>query len=114
MHYYCIMLARLAIDYFLSVLCEPQWKTPEEWECVLSTIRTTIFTNQNCELTRHESGDLQLTYLDGDPLGIKEHLKSKLEQRLASGLNRAPWWGNYGVRIKIENRFDFESGSQNA
>jgi hypothetical protein len=113
-HYYCVMLARLAIDYFLAVLCEPQWKTPEEWECVLSTIRTTLFTNQNCELTRHESGDLELIYLDGDPLGIKEHLKSMLDRRLAAGLNRVPWWGNRGVRIKIEDRFDLGNGSQNA
>lgn len=113
-HYYCVMLARLAIDYFLAVLCEPQWKTPEEWECVLSTIRTTLFTNQNCELTRHESGDLELIYLDGDPLGIKDHLKLMLERRLASGLNRVPWWGNRGARIKIEDRFDLGNGSQNA
>jgi hypothetical protein len=113
-HYYCVMLARLAIDYFLSVLCESQWKTPEEWECVLSTIRTTLFANQNCELTRHESGDLELIYLDGDPQGIKEHLQSMLERRLASGLNRVPWWGNRGVRIKIEDRFDLGSASQNA
>jgi hypothetical protein len=113
-HYYCVMLARLVIDYFLAVLGEPQWKTPEEWECVLSTIRTTLFTNQNCELTRHESGDLELIYLDGDPLGIKAHLKSMLDRRLASSLNRVPWWGNRGVRIKIEDRFNLGSGSQNA
>lgn len=111
-HYYCVMLARMVTDYFLSILCEPRWKSAEEWECVLSTIRATLFTNQNCELSRHESGDLQLTYLDGDPLGIKEHLKSILERRSISGLNRVSWWGNRGIRINIEDRFNLNIGSQ--
>ena len=46
-HYYCVMLARLTIDYFLSVLCESTWQSPQEWSCTLSTIRTAIFSNQN-------------------------------------------------------------------
>jgi hypothetical protein len=42
-HYYCIMLARLAVDYFRSQLCIPQWRSPEDWKCVFSTIRTSIY-----------------------------------------------------------------------
>lgn len=111
-HYYCVMLARQAIDYFLTVFGEASWQTPEEWECVLSTIRTTIFSNQNCELTVSEKGNLLLTYLDGDPLGIKNHLKSMLEKRLAINLNRVSWWGNIGVQINIVDKFDLGSGPQ--
>jgi len=109
-HYYCVMLARLAIDYFLATLCEPKWKKPEDWKCVLSTIRATIFTNQNCEVTIHESGDLLLTYLDGDPLGVKQHLKSMLLRRSQAGLNRVSWWGNRGLKIQIKDRFNFKNG----
>ncbi len=71
-HYYCVMLARLTIDYFRSLLCIPQWRSPEDWQCVLSTIRTTIFSNQNCDLSLDDSGDLLITYLDGDRHGIKK------------------------------------------
>jgi hypothetical protein len=106
-HYYCVMLARLTIDYFLSVLCLPAWRTPEDWECVLSTIRTCIFSNQNCELSLHESGDLLITYLDGDRQGIKKRLKDLLEKRKASGLNQVSWWGNRGVQIAIKNQYAF-------
>ncbi len=77
-------------------------------------IRTTIFSNQNCELSLDESGDLQLTYLDGDPLGIKDNLKKMLAQRKQAGLNQVSWWGGRGISIKIEDRFKLESGSQNA
>ena len=42
-HYYCVMLARLTIDYFLSCFCESAWKDPQDWSCTLSTIRTTHF-----------------------------------------------------------------------
>ncbi len=60
-HYYCVMLARLAVDYFRSVLCAKRWRTPEDWQCVLSTIRTAIFSNQNCELSIDATGDFPIT-----------------------------------------------------
>ncbi len=106
-HYYCVMLARLTIDYFKSVLCVPQWRSPEDWECVLSTIRTSIFSNQNCELSLDDSGDLLLTYLDGDRHGIKKKLAKMFKQRKDAGLNQVSWWGNRGVQIEIKNQYEF-------
>jgi hypothetical protein len=105
-HYYCVMLARLTIDYFKSVLCVPQWRSPEDWECVLSTIRTSIFSNQNCELSLDDSGDLLLTYLDGDRHGIKKKLAKMFKQRKDAGLNQVSWWGNRGVQIEIKNQYE--------
>lgn len=104
-HYYCIMLARLAVDYFRSVLCIPQWRTPEDWQCVLSTVRTSIFSNQNCELSLTESGDLLITYVDGDSYGIKKRLAHILEERKNAGLNRVSWWGNRGVLVQIKDQY---------
>ena len=106
-HYYCVMVARLTIDYFLSLLCNPQWRSPEDWECVLSTIRTSIFSNQNCELTINDSGDFLITYLDGDRQGIKKRLAQLLNQRKVNGLNKVSWWGGRGVQIEIKNQYDF-------
>jgi len=104
-HYYCVMLARMTIDYFRSVLCCSEWQSPEDWKCVLSTIRTSMFSNQNCELSRHDSGDLLLTFLDGDRYGIKTKLAKRMEQRKKAGLNRVSWWGDIGVRIEIKNQY---------
>ena len=112
-HYYCVMIARLLIDYFRSVLKEPQWRMPEGWESVLSTIRTSVFSNQNCELTLDDTGDLLLTYLDGDPTGIKANMREMLERRREAGLNQVSWWGNRGVRIRIEDRYGFAGGPGN-
>ena len=104
-HYYCVMIARLLVDYFRRVLCEPRWKKGEGWESVLSTIRNTIFSNQNCELSLDDVGDLQLTYLDGDPNGIKTNLKQMLERRKDANLNKVSWWGGRGVKVQIEDRY---------
>lgn len=104
-HYYCAMLARMTIDYFRSVLCCREWQSPEDWKCVLSTIRTSMFSNQNCELSRHDSGDLLLTFLDGDRYGIKTKLAKRMAQRKEAGLNKVSWWGNIGVRIEIKNQY---------
>jgi hypothetical protein len=106
-HYYCVMLARLTIDYFRSVLCVPKWRSTEDWECVLSTIRTSLFSNQNCALSLDESGDLLLTYLDGDRHNVKTTAAQKLKQRKEAGLNQVSWWGGRGVQIEVKNQYDF-------
>lgn len=105
-HYYCVMLAKLTIDYFRSILCCPEWQMPENWHCNLSTIRTSIFSSQNCELALHDSGDLQLTYLDGDQHGIKKALQNRMEQRKNAGINKVSWWGGIGVRIAIKDQYE--------
>ena len=106
-HYYCVMLARIVVDYFSAVFRVPQWRTPEEFKCVLSTIRTCIFSNQNCELTLHESGDLLITFLDGDRQGIKKRLAELLLSRKEAGLNTVSWWGNRGVRVQVTDQYAF-------
>ncbi len=104
-HYYCVMLARLTIDYFRSILCCREWQTPEDWKCILSTIRTSMFSNQNCELSRHDSGDLLLTFLDGDRYGIKTELAKRMKQRKKAGLNKVSWWNGIGVQIAIKDQY---------
>ena len=93
--YYRVMLARLTIDYFRSVLCCRKWQNPEDWKCALSTIRTSMFSNQNCELSLHDSGYLLLTFLDGDLYGIKTELAKRMEQRKEAGSNKVSWGGGY-------------------
>lgn len=112
-HYYCVMLARIVVDYFISALSEPQWRSPEEFQCVLSTIRTCIFSNQNCELALHESGDLLITYLDGDRQGIKKRLAESLLCRKEAGLNKVSWWGNRGIRVQVTDQYAFKGAVHN-
>ena len=111
-HYYCVMLARQCFDFFISIFSQPKWKTPQGWDWLISTIRTTLFSNQNCELTLNESGDLELIYLDGDPLGLKKRLIYIMEQLNKSKRNSVSWWGGKALSIKIENRFSLGNGLQ--
>lgn len=80
---------------------------------MLSTIRTTIFSKQNCELSLDESGDFLLTYLDGDPLKIKRHLARVLRDRKSSGLNQVSWWGNRGIQIEVKDQYASEQWTRN-
>ncbi len=112
LHYYCVMLARQVVDYFLSVFCRAEWKTPEEWECVLSTVRTTLFSNQNCNLSVDDDNNILLTYLDGDPLLVKKHLSSILENRDKANLNKVSWWGGRGVKVKVIDKYNLKSGAE--
>jgi len=106
-HYYCVMVARLTVDYFRSVFAAPQWRTPEEWQCVLSTMRTCLLSNQNCQLSLDDDGEFLLTYLDGDTKGLKARLAKMLEQRRTAGLNKVSWWGERAARVQVKNQYDF-------
>jgi hypothetical protein len=104
-HYYCVMLARLAVDYFLSAFRIKELRTPEDWRCVISTLRTTVFASQSCTVSVQGSGDLLITYLNGDRTGIKQRLQKLLDDRADLGMNKVPWWGNRGVRIAVKDEF---------
>jgi len=93
----------------------PNWKTPEDWECVLSTIRSTLFSNQNCELSINDDGDFLLKYLDGDSQGVKKQVAKMLKKWKKMGLNKVSWWGNRGVQIEIKDQYNFnaKSGTEN-
>ena len=106
-HYYCVMLARLCIDYARSILAISKWQTPENWKCVLSSMRTSLFSNQNCELSLNDSGDFLLTYLDGDRSGIKRIISEILQKRKVANLNKVPWWGNRGIQIEVKDQYNF-------
>jgi hypothetical protein len=106
-HYYCVMLARLCIDYARLILAISKWQTPENWKCVLSSMRTSLFSNQNCELSLNDSGDFLLTYLDGDRSGIKRIISEILQKRKVANLNKVPWWGNRGIQIEVKDQYNF-------
>jgi len=103
-HYYCVMASRLAIDFFLENLAEARWKSPEGWKSVLSTVRSILFCDQNCELTLDDSGDLLITYLDGDAHGIKRRLKEMFDRLYELDNWRVPWWNNRAIRVNVEDQ----------
>lgn len=106
-HYYCVMASRLAIDFFLENLGETKWKSPEGWRSVLSTVRATLFSDQNCELSLDDTGNLLITYLDGDAYGIKKRLKSMFERLYQFNYWRVPWWKNRSIRVNIDDQVVF-------
>ena len=111
-HYYCVMASRLAIDFFLENIAEERWKSPEGWRCVLSTVRATLFSDQNCKLTLDDSGDLLITYLDGDSHGIKKRLKHMFERLNELDYWRVPWWNNRAIRINVEDQSALINGPE--
>jgi hypothetical protein len=70
-------------------------------------MRTSLFSNQNCELSLNDSGDFLLTYLDGDRSGIKRIISEILQKRKVANLNKVPWWGNRGIQIEVKDQYNF-------
>jgi len=112
LHYYCVMAARLAVDLFLKHFITPRWTTPEGWLCVLSTIRTTLFSSQNCNIRIDETGGFVIKYLDGDPFGIKNRLKTVMQDKYELDHWQVPWWNKRKMKIEVIDQLGLNSGAQ--
>jgi hypothetical protein len=55
----------------------------------------------------NDSGDLLLTYLDGDRSGIKRKISEILKKRKEANLNVVPWWGNRGIQVEVKDQYKF-------
>jgi len=57
----------------------------------------------------NEDGELEITFLDGDQLGIinNNNMAQIMEKRKKRGINKVSWWGNRAVRIKVKNQYKF-------
>jgi len=64
------------------------------------------------ELSHHDSGDLLLTFLDGDRYGIKTELAKRMEQRRKAGLNKVSWWAISVLELQSKISMKSKSGPE--
>ena len=62
-----------------------------------------LFNDQNCKLTLDDSGDLFITYLDGNAYGIRRRLKRMFKTLNGLDYWQVPWWNNRAIRINGED-----------
>lgn len=103
--FYCVMVARLAYEYFLKELGEPYHIRADGNKYTLATMRTLLLEKQNCKVHQDEDGDLVITLLDGGTDKLVNDVSAMLKRLHDRGRNKVLWWGNRGVKLRQVKQF---------
>lgn len=106
--FYCVMVARLAYEYFLKELGGQYYNKVDGNKCTLQKMRTLLFEKRNCKIEQDHSGNLILTLLDWQKKGtIEDHVSKMLLSLKEKGKNKTLWWNNRSVFLRAKNQYDF-------
>ncbi len=103
--FYCVMVARLAYEYFLKEMGEPYNARTDGNKTTLATMRTLLFEKHNCTVHQDGEGNLVITLLDGGADKLVRDVSEMFERLRDSGRNKVLWWGNRGVMIRQAKQF---------
>lgn len=106
--FYCVMVARLAYEYFIKELGGRHYHHEDGNKTTLGKMRDLLFAKHNFTLSQNPNGNFVLTLLDSSGNSLEKSVARMLETRLAQGKNKVLWWGNKGVLLKFDNQFEFK------
>jgi hypothetical protein len=104
-NYYCIMVARLAFEYFLKEMGGEFFKKPDGSRFTLNTVRNLLFEKRNCTLRLNPDGQYVLTSIDSEDPKWDGAITRVLERWGQKGKNKVLWWGNAGLIYGNKDQF---------
>jgi hypothetical protein len=101
-NFYCVMIARFALERFVRVTGGFLLKDHNGYRRTLGTIRDIYFTQKNCTL-KSDGNRILLTFSDCLESKHQELLKNMWQVRSRNdALCRIPWWGNKKLDIDFQ------------
>lgn len=105
--FYCVMVARLAYEYFLKELAGRYYNKVDGNKYTLQKMRNMLFEKRNCTIEQDHSGNLILTLLDWQHKGTIEDQVAKMLLSLSEkGKNKVLWWNNRAVFLHASNQYE--------
>lgn len=104
--FYCVMVARLAYEYFIKELGDHYLNNENGNKITLSKMRNLLLEKRNCNIEVNNNGDFILTNLDssGD-MELEKDVSNMLVTLRNKGLNKILWWNQQGVFFKYNNQY---------
>lgn len=106
--FYCVMVARLAYEYFLKELGGKYYNSVNGNKITLQKMRNLLFEKRNCTIEQDHAGNLILTLLDRQKKGtIEDHVSKMLLSLKEKGKNKVLWWNNRSIFLCAKNQYQF-------
>ncbi len=103
--YYCIMVARLAFEYFLREMGGNYFKKTDGNRYTLNTVRNLLFEKRNCTIQKDSNGQYVLTAIDPGVPGWDSAISKLLNRWEKEGKNKVLWWNNAGIIFENKDQF---------
>ena len=104
--FYCVMVARLAYEYFLKELGHKYLNNENGDKCTLQRMRNILFEKRNCTINVDQNGDLLITNLDYcKPDDIYNRLVEMLHNLKKKGVNKVLWWNQRLIVLSNTNQY---------
>jgi len=103
--FYCVMVARMAYEYFLKELGGPYLNKQDGNKYTLSSMRNLLFEKRNCTIEQNADGDILLTILDSEMTGVTDAASTMLMRMQKEGRNKVLWWNNRSLLLRARNQY---------
>ena len=107
--FYCVMVARLAYEYFLKELGGQYYNKVDGNKYTLQTMRNLLFEKRNCNIEQDLSGNFILTFLEGETnvSGIANDISRMLMSLKEK--NKVLWWRNRSIFFRTKNQYNIST-----
>ena len=104
--FYCVMVARLAYEYFLKTLGGTYYNKEDGNKLTLSSMRNMLFEKRNCTIEQDSNKDFKITILDTQKDKLATDVKNMLNNMKKNGENKVLWWNNRSIILNTKNQFE--------
>jgi hypothetical protein len=104
--FYCVMVPRLAYEYFLKELGGEYYNDVNGNKISLQKMRHLLFDKRVCTIEQDHQENLVLTILDWQKKGtIENEVSNMLLSMKEKGENKVLWWNNRSVLLYAKNQY---------
>jgi len=103
--FYCVMVARLAYEYFLKVLGGEHYRHQDGNKTTLQGMRCLLFEKRNFTLEQDSNSNFVLTLLDTNGNDLERNVSEILDERMEQGKNKVLWWGNRAIVLRFDDQY---------
>ena len=102
---YCVMVARMAYEYFLKELGSSYLNKQDGNKYTLGSMRNLLFEKRNCTIEQNADGDILLTILDSEMTGVTDAASKMLMRMKEEGKNKVLWWNNRSLVLRASDQY---------
>ncbi len=107
--FYCVMVARIAYEYFLKELGDRYLNKEDGSKYTLSSMRNLLFEKRNCTVEQNSEGDIVLAILDTEMTELIHSVSRMLNSLKEKGKNKILWWNNRSILLRTASQYDDHS-----
>jgi transposase len=103
--FYCVMVARIAYEYFLKELADRYQAKEDGNKYTLNSMRNLLFEKRNCTIQQNSEGDIEINILDGEGTELIHSVSKMLSRLKEEGKNKVLWWNNRSVLLRVADQY---------